>query len=374
MKIGQILFSYLPNIGGGENYVYRLSYFLEKKKNDITIYTTDFSLKNGGKEEKNAFYCKTTFTLLRNPFSYELLKKLRESEDDIYHIHSPWFLTSLSATRVLKNRPKVMTVHSAEITNKNFKIRILNKLYHPLAQYSLRNMDKLIVLSKREKEILLRSFSISRKKVIVIPNGIYLDDFKPSKINNEKFIEKYKLQEDSFKILFVSRLVREKNPHKLVNSMKYLKDNNVEVILIGGRNGRYVDELKRNNDARVHVLGKVDFDELVAAYHTSDLFVFLGTWEGLPTVILEAMACGLPILTTPVGGILDIITENKNGFFIQHPIDEMNLANKINYIMNNADINEISKANMEKVKTQYNWDVIANKILDVYNQVLEEYK
>lgn len=374
MKIGQILFSYLPNIGGGENYVYRLSYFLEKKKNDVTIYTTDFSLKDGRKKEKNAFYCKTTFTLLRNPFSYELLKKLRESEDDIYHIHSPWFLTSLSATRVLKNRPKVMTVHSAEIINKNLKIRILNKLYHPLAQYSLRNMDKLIVLSKREKEVLLKSFSLPKKKVIVIPNGIYLDDFKPSKINNEKFIEKYKLQEDSFKILFVSRLVKEKNPHKLVNAMKYLEDNNVEVILIGGRNGRYVGELKRNNDARVHVLGKVDFDELVAAYHTSDLFVFLGTWEGLPTVILEAMACGLPILTTSVGGILDIITENENGFFIQHPIDEMSLANKINYIMNNADINEIGKANMEKIKTQYNWNVVANKILDAYNEVLEGYR
>ena len=155
--------------------------------------------------------------------------------------------------------------------------------------------------------------------------------------------------------------------------MKCLKNKDIEVILIGEGNPSYISRLKSIADERVHILGEVSFEDLVAAYHSADLFVFLGTWEGMPTVIIEAMLSGLPILTTPVGGIPDIVTEGENGLFVKVPVDEQDLVKGISFFINEQDLNKMSTANIEKVKTQYNWDVIANKISDVYKGVLEEY-
>ena len=373
MKIGQISQVYLPHIGGLENYVYRLKQSLENKGNEVTVYTTNFGVRNTNIKEKNVIYCKTNFSLLRNPFSFELMKKLKQSNEDIYHLHGYEFLTSLFATKVLKGKPKVITVHGAKIESGNIKIRLLNKVYYPFGQYVLKNVD--MIMSEGERDYLLHQFKLPPNKVVVIPNGIKIADFVPDKNSNEIFTKKYSIKEDSFKILYVCRVIEEKNPKKLISTVtKYMRNENVEVILIGRGPLRYVTELKKMSDNRIHILGEVSSNELVAAYHVSDLFVFLGLWEGMPSAILEAMLCGLPVLTTPVGGISEIITDRENGLFVKVPIDEKDLVNKIKYFMNEADVNKMSRANIEKVKTQYDWDIIANKILDVYTEVLEGYR
>jgi glycosyltransferase involved in cell wall biosynthesis len=78
MKIAQITHSYLPNIGGIENYIKRLTQFLEKEGYDVKIYTTDWRVK--GKLEENTFYCHADFTIptSRNPISFEMYKRLKE--------------------------------------------------------------------------------------------------------------------------------------------------------------------------------------------------------------------------------------------------------------------------------------------------------
>lgn len=372
MKIGQISHLYRPHLGGIENYVHRLKNSLEGKGQEVTVYTTDLSIRGTDKREKNTFYYKTDFVLKRNPFSSELIRKIKETRDDIYHLHSPWFFSSLFAAEVLGGRPKVMTVHSAGIRGGGLGTFMLDKLYHPFARRVLRKMDKLIALSEGERKSLLRYFGLSPESVVVIPNGIKIDEFTLDKMAAEEFVRKYRLKGDSIKVLSVGRLVPQKNPEKLISTVtKHMKDQNVEVIFIGGGPSAYLAKLREISDERIHIIGEVKFEELVAAYHSSDLFVFLGTWEGIPTVILEAMLCGLPVVATPVGGIPEVITK-ENGLFVGLPVSEEDLANKISYFMSidKADIIKISKANIRKIKTHYNWELLADEVLGVYNQVL----
>jgi glycosyltransferase involved in cell wall biosynthesis len=373
MKIGQISHVYSPHIGGLENYVHRLKQSFEKRGNEVIVYTTNFGIHEINIKEKNAIYCKTNFSLLRNPFSFELMKKLKQSNEDIYHLHGYEFLPSLFATKILKNKPKVLTQHGAEIESNNFMIYLLNKAYHPFAQYILENMDMIIALGKKDREFLLKSFNLSPDKIIIIPNGIDINKFNSNDEYNEDFIKKYNLKEDSFKILFVSRLIETKNAHRLINAVtKYIKNENMEVIIIGSGDIEYINQLKAISDNRIHVLGEVNFSDLVAAYNISNLFVLLGEWsEGMPTAILEAMACGSPILTTVGGNIPDVITEGENGLFIDVPIDEKKLAEKIEYFTDSGN-RRMSNANIAKVNREFNWEIIANQIRDIYEQVLEE--
>jgi len=120
-------------------------------------------------------------------------------------------------------------------------------------------------------------------------------------------------------------------------------------------------------------LGAVSFEELVAAYNTSDLFVFLGELsEGMPTTILEAMACGLPVITTHVGNINDVVAEGENGFFINIPIDEYELSKRIIHLIHSNN-KCISEANRLKIANRYNWALIADKIFTIYIDALKEY-
>lgn len=373
MKIGQIPHLYLPHLGGIENYVYRLKNSLEARGHEVTVYTTDLSIRGTSKREKNTFYYRTDFVLKRNPFSFELFRKIKKTRDDIYHLHCPWFFPSLLAAEALGGRPKVMTAHSVEIGGGGLGTFMLDKIYRPFARRILRKMDMLIVSTDRERKILLQRFGLPPEKVVLIPNAIKIDEFTPKKVATEKFVRKYRFKEDSFKVLFVSRFIPQKNPEKLISAVtKHMKGKNVEVILIGGGPPSYVAKLREISDERIHIIGEVKFEELVAAYHSSNLFVFLGTWEGIPTVILEAMLCGLPVVATPVGGIPGVVTAEENGLFIEHPISEEDLASKISYFMNlnKAGRTKIGKTNARKIKTYFNWEPLVDEIVDVYNQVL----
>jgi len=374
MKIGQIPHLYLPHQGGIEYYVYRLKTSLEARGHEVTVYTTDLSIRGTKKREKNTFYYKTDFVLMRNPFSSELSRKIKETRDDIYHLHCPWFFPSLLATEALEGRPKIMTSHSVEIGGGELATAMLDKIYRPFARRILRKMDMVIVSTGPEKKVLLRLYGLPSEKVVLIPNAIKIEEFAPKKMAIEKFVRKYHLKEDSFKVLFVSRFIPQKNPDKLISAVtKHMKGKNVEVILIGGGPPSYVAKLREMSDERIHIIGEVKFEELVAAYHSSDLFVFLGTWEGIPTVILEAMICGLPVIATPVGGIPGVVVGKEHGLFIEHPISEEDLADKISHFMNmgKADYTKISKANVRRIETHFNWEPLVDKIVDVYNQVLE---
>lgn len=373
MKIGQISHLYRPHLGGIENYVYRLKNSLEKRGHEATVYTTDLSIQGTTEREKNTFYCKTNFVLYRNPFSFELIRRLKESREDIYHLHGPWFFSSLFATKLLKRQPKVMTVHGARIEGWGPTVSVLDKLYRPFMRYILRNMQMVIALTNGERKYLLHRFKLPHQRVVVIPNGIEIEKFAFDKGAIEEFIERNSLSDDSFKVLYVGRFVPQKNPDKLISAVKRMRGQNVEAILIGEGPESYIAKLKEVSDERVHILTKLRFEEIVAAYHVSDLFTLLSPSEGLPTVLLEAMACGLPILTTPVGGIPDVVTPQINGLFLGLPVKEEDVASKIDRFisMNAADMDRMRKANAEKIKTCYNWEIVADKILDVYDQVLE---
>lgn len=372
MRIGQVTHIYRPHIGGIENHTYRLKKFFDARGNRVTVYTTDLSFQGSDKQpQEDTIYCRNSFSLFRNPFSRELNDSLKNSAEDIYHLHNPWFFTSFFAAKALKGRPQVMSVHGAEIASKDFIVSMLSKLYNPLAQSALAGMDMLMVEGEVERVRLLENFKLPPEKVVVIPNGIEVDRYDRDEASISNFIEKNGLSQSSFKVLFVSRLVEEKNPRKLIAAItEHMQHEDVEAILIGSGPRQYIDELKKLANKKVHILGSVSNEDLIAAYHASNLFVFLGLLEGMPTVIAEAMLCRLPVLTTAVGAIPDVVTDGLNGMFIPVPIREDDLAERIKHFIRAADNAKIGEKNTRKARSRYDWNMLAGKIEVIYKQVL----
>jgi glycosyltransferase involved in cell wall biosynthesis len=376
MHLCQVSHLYRPSIGGIENYVYRLNASARADGHTVTTYTTDLSLSNDQSPldtGEQVQYCETNLAPLRNPLSVELYRRVRDSQADVYHLHNPWFLPTLTAAHAIpEDAPTVMTVHSAQITSNSPAVRALNIAYKPFAQHILNRVDHSFVQGDTEKRRLLGRFDVRADEISVVPNGIHPHEYDVPDRAVAAFQERYGLDPDTPTLLYVSRLIPAKNPRVFVDAVSdHLADRDVQALVVGTGEEEFVASLRAGADERVQFLSNLEFEELKAAYHASDLFVFLGTWEGLPTVILEAMNARLPVVSTPAGAIADVVTDGENGTLVSSPPDARSVATALRYYLDlPGERAAVGARNRDLVHGTYRWDGIAETILAKYNALV----
>lgn len=377
MKITHVSHQYLPKHGGIEYYAHRLCGSLSQSGHESAVVTTDQSLRGTPDDVDVDFgdvtYCKTDVSLLRNPFSLELFRHLRASDANVYHLHSPWTLPALEAVFALpSDAPVVVTVHGFQPFTSLFA-RLVSRAYRPFAQRIFSRANAIIVLGESEADRLHREFDVPTEKVVVIPNGIDLDEVKVDDSVVEAFRRKHDLDPTVPTVLFVGRLVPEKNPELLVETLSGpLADLDYQALIIGAGQESYTEHLRDIADDRIRFASGLPRDELLAAYQASDIFTLLSVSEGLPTVVLEAMHAELPVITTPVGALPDFITSDHGATV---PVDATpeELAAALRPYLEDADRRaNVGAHNRELVEERFDWDRIAETIESLYATLLED--
>ncbi len=369
MNVTHVNHHYLPMYGGLEYYTHRLCESLIGAGHRSDVVTTDESLRGAAVPTAldGVTYCRTDVSILRNPFSIELFRRLRESDADVYHLHSPWTLSSLQAVFALPpEAPVVVTVHGFQPFTSLFA-RLVSRAYRPFAQRVFDRCDAIIILGETEAARLHREFDVSPDKVAVIPNGIDLDEVGVSPDVVEAFRAKHGLDPTKPTVLFVGRLVPEKNPELLVETLVGpLADVDCQALVIGAGDEAYAERLRGIADDRIRFASGLPREELLAAYHVSDVFTLLSVSEGLPTVVLEAMHAELPVVTTPVGALPDFITED-HGAIVPVAATPDDLAEVLRPFLTDAHHREaVGASNRELVHERFDWDYIASDIEALY--------
>ncbi len=239
------------------------------------------------------------------------------------------------------------------------------------AKIILRNADASIALTedmKREME------NVSHKSVYVIPNGIQVDEFE--NLFKDKIRNDLKIEKDQMIILFVGRLHPIKGLKYLLDAFKSVIEAGFHVALVIVGDGEERAHLQRitadlNLQQQVYFIGGVD-KSLVPEYMAgADIFVLPSLSEGFGIVLLEAMASGLPIITTNVGGIPEVIDDNVNGFIVE-PKNPSQLAQKLVKLLSEPELrSEIANNNIKKAK-QYDWHQVIYRIEYVFNLIVNE--
>jgi len=195
----------------------------------------------------------------------------------------------------------------------------------------------------------------------IIPNGVDLGIFKPRQNDNKS--EKV--------ILTVSRLVKKNAVDDLIKAGQYL-DFPFKILIIGdGSDKNKLVELAKelNLEDKIVFCGSVEHKDLSKYYSSADVFVRPSLSEGLGNVFLEAMACGVPVIGTPVGGIPDFLEDRKTGLFCQvnNPQD---IAKKIEEILENDQLRKNMVNNgLNLVKDKYSWDKISLKMEEIFKKI-----
>jgi len=379
MKIAQVCHTYLPHIGGLEFYVYRLSRDLKKRGADVEVITTTLGLEDN-KTIKSKFpinYFKVTLNFIRNPFSLGMYRYFKKKSFDIIHLHSIWFFPSVEAILKKKDAKIITTVHGVYPEESSILIKFCLNIFKPIARFVCKKSDIMIVLSENEKNKLIDLFKVSPEKIKVIPNGIDTVDIK--EIEKEKLKKEYGIKDEKI-ILFTGRIIQDKNPEILIKSLAYLnKEERYKVMFVGPIEDEYKKELinlaKTNEVDEKNIIFTGSFDpisdknKLMAFYTISDIFISIGSWEGLPTRILEAMMHKVPCISYDPGNV-ELIQNKKNGLIIDK-LDPKILGKQISILFSDKELAEkIAKNAWEFVK-EFRWENIQEKIYNEYKKILE---
>ncbi len=222
----------------------------------------------------------------------------------------------------------------------------------------------------------LASFSIemgaNSKKIIVVPNGVDVEKFSKISENQQSDIfNELNLGVDDQIIVTASRLVEKNGVEFLIRSLSLLSEN-IKLLIIGdgplkNNLNNIVESLELTN--RVIFKGYVEPEKIPEYFSISSVFSRPSLSEGLGNVFLEAMASKLPVVATPVGGIVDIIKDGETGLFSK-PADYTDLAEKLNLVLSDHDLRKKLAANgFEMVSKGYDWDNIARKMDEIFNSV-----
>ncbi len=232
-----------------------------------------------------------------------------------------------------------------------------NKIKRKLIKLCLSSCDLVICLSQFAEKFFN---SIGIYNTVVLPNTVNVASFNPY-CNNSKYIT------------FLGFIEEQKGVYDLIDAFSICESNKYLKLNICGSGDivklkKKIQKLKLDN--QIIVYGWVNSSKKDEILRNS-LFLILPSYnECLPMVILEAMANGLPIITTPVGGIPELVNDSKNGIFVQ-PGNIQQIANAIDILFGNKEyLEQISRDNYSKIVQFYSMQVTFHKLNIIYNALI----
>jgi len=222
-----------------------------------------------------------------------------------------------------------------------------------LEYLSLKNSDLVIASTYRLRNEIYLITKDTGKNVAVIPNWVDGALFKPLR---KKTINKRRPL-----LVSVGRLDEGKNHMLLLQSVKKLDSINPKVLLIG--DGEQKDELldyAEKNNIDLCIINKVPNVKIPQYLRKADLFLITSRYEGQPQVIIEALACGLPVIGLDVRGVNDIIKHNYNGILCKE--DPTHVASALKSLLKNKRIYDQLRQNGIKSVKDYSFNIVMDKI------------
>lgn len=313
----------------------------------------------------------------RSPFSkdnvnaYKLLKAVIESERfDLIHCHTPTvsMMTRLAAKGVRKKGTVVMyTCHGFHFHNASSKKNWL--VYYPVERFLSRYCDYIVTINKEDFN---RAKTFSCKNVRYIPSvGVDINKIKNTSVDKKQKKAEIGIPEDKLLVLSVGEMIDRKNHEVIVRALGKLNDPNIYYAIAGkGPLKEHLEALSEELQIadRVKFLGfRTDVHEL---YYAADISAFPSKIEGLGLAGIEAMAAGVPLVSSNVHGILDYVIDGKTGYAVP-PCDVDGFAEAIKKLADDPALRESMREDCLAAVAPFEINNALNVMWDIYREVLE---
>jgi len=317
--------------------------------------------------------CDTPFVV----YDWRDLRLLNKNLDfDIIHVHFLYKFLSLYIGLMKETRrvhvPLVTTSHGLTSGYPSGIVQATAKLLNELAKkLVITNSSIITTVSKVEFRHLAKF--IPTNKLCYIPNGVDTSFFKADRNKRYKLRNKFGIDENDVLVLYFTRLRAAKGVLIFLKAMAEVirKTNNVKFLMAGsGPLTSHVKKMEKKFSDRLHtLLGYIPERDLPYLYSASDVYALPSYVEGMPLSVMEAMACGKPVVVTRVGDVPFLVKNGVNGIVIP-PGNADVLAKSIIYLAENPELRKLmGETNVRKMK-EYDWNKIAKQYYTLYSGIL----
>ncbi|MEC3877609.1 glycosyltransferase [Chryseobacterium salviniae] len=346
---------------------------------DISVWSSDteetilWSSENYGFPRERLFGFPQTFPFIKASCK-EIRKASNDKSIDIVHQHSLWTSQSIITSILRDNGAKtIIAAHGtlAEHTLENSKLK--KKI--ALSLFERRNLEKASVLhATSEYEIEdFRRLGL-KNPIAYIENGVGSKALL-EKGNGDQFKSKYHLPKDKKVLLYLSRITPKKGLDMLLPAVSELQEkfNEWILVIVGNNEFNYQPEVEAMINAlqlndKVFIIEPQFGAAKYNVFEASDFFILPSYSEGSPMVIVEALAYGLPVITTKSSSWRDL-NDFHTGFWVDINKDHIKQALKSMTDLSDEELNQYSNNAKKLIKKKYLWDEISKKTIELYEWI-----
>lgn len=367
----------LDQIGGAENYVPRLARAMARLGAEVVI-CSPFRERVFQDDDDLSFIRLPVFDWLPRyvggaAFLFVALLSLIRARRryDLIHAHGLSYVAPAAIIAgTFLGKPVIAQAHGAGMTG---DVSILGRSWlRSLRRRLLMRVDRYVVLTDQIGSELL-GLGLDGRRVVKIPNAVDTSVFYPWVGDRRALRRKLGLSEEDKMVIFVGRLVPGKRVDLLMRGLRQVRERVPEARLVLVGDGPLRSELEQivvrlGLDSSVIFAG--NRPDVAAYMQASDMFVLPSEWEGLSIALLEAMACGLPVLVSDCDGNRELVTDGLDGIVFPRGNEKV-LAQKIEtLLLDTACAQRLAQAAVEKVQSQFRLESVAARFLELYETVV----
>ena len=291
------------------------------------------------------------------------------SHADVVHVHDARTFVGLAAYMTATSRMKayILTCHGS--LSRAVGDTLLKALHdHLVGRGLVRRASKIIALNELERQEILE-FGVPSDKVVVVPNSIPVPEQMPPNLSKASDIVPGRPRI----VLYIGRIHPIKGLDRLIDAFALIKPQaeNYRLLLVGQDYGAQKSLMQRIREREL--TGSIEFlgprygSEKDRILQSADVFVLPSYKETFPLVVLEAFAGGLPVVTTAGCGIADQLRRSKAALVVSSTAE---MANAISQCLHDRVLSrQVAEAGFRLLQTEYNWDRVLSRILDIYREV-----
>lgn len=312
----------------------------------------------------------------------EIYKYIKEQSFDVLIAHSfpKACLLSMTAAKMAGVPHRIELAHGALQERLN---GLMKRFVIMSERHNSNKAEKVIVVSKSVAEVRQKDKIDSASKQVLLSkgtcNGVDTKvQFNPGNVSEEtktKLQLQYGLEKDDFVVGFIGRLVRDKGVVELIEGFRMLQERHpeksIKLLVVGAPEKR--DALPQetldflSTDKSIIYTGFVPYNKIARYYALMDTFILPSYREGFPTVVLEASAMGLPVVTTRKTGCIDSIVENETGLFVD--LDGESIAKALEAMMDKDFAQRLGQNGRKWVTENYEHSIVREAMLQLIDSL-----
>jgi glycosyltransferase involved in cell wall biosynthesis len=373
MNLLLINYEYPPIGGGAATATYHTAHELVKQGHQVFVLTANYQKLKGWIDEDGVkvYRCRALrkfadHSSLLEQFSFVIsatfvlpsLLKQQAIDGIIVYFSLPCGPLGLWG-KIIRKTPYVISLRGGDVPGVEKTVKGLHYLLTPIRRLILKYSSAIVANSESLKQA---SQQIDPFPIVVIPNGVNIKFFIPKTHNHS-----------IFQFLFIGRFQEQKHLFFTLKQLKELRKNtdiSFEFHIVGDgplKNSLKEYAKKLNIDSIIKWHGWLEREKILQRYQQSDCLLNLSLYEGMPNVVLEAMACGLPIIASKVIGNDAVVQHSKTGYLIDLE-NPSQLQETLLSLLNNPELaKQLGKAGRETVVREFSWEKVAKEYVQLFN-------